>query len=103
MTSNKAPQSGSGCVWEMPTSSRFGDVYTATGKASASAEGYMYSLLAEIFAGEPAESYTSEAMERGTMLEPEAVSAYELIKDVETQVIGFVTNDEEPLVARLIE
>ena len=81
----------------MPTASRFGDVYTATGKASASAEGYMYSLLAEIFAGEPAESYTSEAMERGTMLEPEAVSAYELIKDVETQVIGFVTNDEKTI------
>jgi len=77
----------------VPTASRFGEVYTATGKASASAENYMYSLLAEIRANEPAESFTSEAMERGTMLEPEAVTAYEMMKDRSMGVIGFVTND----------
>lgn len=77
----------------VPTASRFGEVYTATGKPSASSESYMYSLLAEIRANEPAESFTSEAMERGTMLEPEAVTAYELMKDRSMETIGFVTND----------
>ena len=53
----------------------------------------MYSLLAEIRANEPAESFTSEAMERGTMLEPEAVTAYEMMQDRSMETIGFVTND----------
>ena len=78
----------------VPTASRFGDIYTGSGKASASADAYMYTLLAEIVANEPQQGFVSDAMERGTMMEPEAVSAYEIIRDVTTKIIGFVTNAE---------
>jgi hypothetical protein len=78
----------------VPTASRFGDIYTGSGKASASADAYMYTLLAEIVANEQQQGFVSDAMERGTMMEPEAVSAYEIIRDVTTKVIGFVTNAE---------
>ena len=78
----------------VPTASRFGEVYTATGKASASAENYMYSLLAEIVSNEPGESFSNAATEWGHEMEPRAVSAYEMLEGRSMEVIGFVTNDE---------
>ena len=78
----------------VPTASRFGEVYTATGKASASAENYMYSLLAEIVSNEPGESFSNAATEWGHEMEPRAVSAYEMLEGRSMEVIGFVTNDD---------
>lgn len=77
----------------VPTASRFKEIYTSTGKASVSAEAYMNTLIAEKLAGKYLESFTSEWMQRGTEMEAEAKTLYELEKDVELQTIGFVTND----------
>lgn len=79
----------------IPTASRFKDIYTSTGKASASADAYMHTLLAEELAGKPLESFESDWMRRGTELEPSARAFYELRQNVELEVVGFVTNDEK--------
>jgi hypothetical protein len=76
-----------------PTASRFKDIYTSTGKSAAGADGYMYGLIAEQVAGKQLESYSNEWMTRGTELEPDARNYYQLVRDVEVQQIGFVTND----------
>ena len=81
----------------MPTASNFADIYSATGKPSTRAQEYMYKLVAESLAGEPVDTYKNEWMQRGNDLEPDAVSAYEFINGVETQVLGFVTNDEKTI------
>ena len=78
----------------VPTASRFGEIYTGTGKASASADNYMYSLLAEIVANEPGESFSNAATEWGHEMEPRAVSAYEMLEGRSMEVVGFVTNDK---------
>lgn len=75
-----------------PTASRFKDILTSTGKKAAGADAYMHLLLAEMMAGKPLESYTNQWMERGTELEPEARTYYELERCAVDQV-GFVTDD----------
>lgn len=78
----------------IPTASRFRDIFTSTGKPASGSEGYMLSLIAESLAGKPLESYSNQWMQRGTELEPEARSYYELVKECEVTQTGFVTNDE---------
>lgn len=77
----------------IPTASRFKDIYTSTGKASTSADAYMNTLLAEYLANKPLESFESDWMKRGMEMEAEARSYYELVKNVELEQVGFVTND----------
>ncbi|MGA0314830.1 MAG: lambda exonuclease family protein [Alphaproteobacteria bacterium] len=81
----------------MPTASRFKDVYTSTGKAATALNDYAFELAGEIISGQRAEIPVNDWMRRGTELEPVAVRAYEFVMDVETEVIGFVTNDEETI------
>jgi hypothetical protein len=81
----------------IPTASRFKDIFTSTGKPAAGADGYMYSLLAELVAGKPLESFESEWMRRGTELEPDARAFYELQKDADIQQVGFITNDDNTI------
>lgn len=78
----------------VPTASRFSEILTASGKPSKSAERYLYMLLAERVMGHPCIEQVSMWQQRGTELEAEAVSFYELQRDVTTELIGFVTTDD---------
>lgn len=49
-------------------------------------------LAGEIITGEPAESYTNAAMDRGRIMEDEARDFYSFMNDVECQRVGFVRN-----------
>ncbi len=79
----------------IPTASCFDEIITPTGKLSKSQEGYMLTLLAERLMGHPLVEFTSSWMQRGTEMESEADSFYRFQRDVDTQRIGFVTNDDE--------
>ena len=81
----------------MPTASAFAKVYSATCKVPKAFDDYCYQLAAEKVTGKRTEVYVNDHMRRGTELEPVAVSAYEFIMDEETEVIGFVTNDEQTI------
>lgn len=77
----------------IPTASQFDKILTKSGKKSASQERYMYALLAERMMGHPRFEFMSHFMERGIELEAKAVAKYEMLNDVDTFPIGFVTND----------
>lgn len=78
----------------LPSASQFEKVYTSTGKIPKAFEEYVLELAAERITKQKTQVFTNEWMQRGKDLEPVAVSAYELITDTESQVIGFVTNDD---------
>lgn len=77
----------------IPTASNFEKILTKSGKKSTSQERYMFALLAERMMGHPRFEFMSDWMRRGVELEAKAVSKYELLKDVDTVPIGFVTDD----------
>jgi putative phage-type endonuclease len=55
----------------------------------------IYNTAGEIISGEVEEQgFVSEAMKRGTELEPEARMFYEDIKNIDVDEVGFVTNDK---------
>ncbi len=76
-----------------PTASEFDKIITGTGKASTQVNGYINKLLAEVIMGKPAESFKSEAMERGSQLEQEAADYYEMLNDAVLHKVGFCTDD----------
>lgn len=78
----------------IPTASCFDKIITPSGKPSTSAQTYMHMLLAEWLMGEPADTYTNAAMDRGSEMEPEARAFYELERDAEVRQVGFVTRDD---------
>lgn len=74
----------------LPTASCFSDILAkGQGKSRAS---YMRRLAAEVITGEPLESFTSAAMERGHLLEDEARNLYAFMHDVEPKQVGFIRN-----------
>lgn len=78
----------------IPTASEFGRIITpAEGKFSKSSKSYAYKLMAEIMLKRPAVSSSTQWMERGKILESEALRAYSLINDVEVKKVGFITDD----------
>lgn len=78
----------------IPTSSMFHTLITPTGKPSTQARKYAYQLIAEEITGRPCDDFAgSYWMERGKELEPEAARAYEFHQEVETKLVGFITND----------
>jgi putative phage-type endonuclease len=77
-----------------PSASSFHKLITPTGKPSASAMSYVDELVAERITGKQANIFVSEAMQRGTDLEPLAVEVYELINDCKVFDIGFCLHDE---------
>lgn len=81
----------------IPTASNFSNILTKSGKRSASAEKYMFALLAEKMMGHPRFEFMSEFMKRGIEQEERAVAKYEYLKDVETFPIGFITNDTQTI------
>ncbi len=72
----------------IPTASRFKDVI-AKGQGLTRRK-YLYTLAGERLTGEPAESYSNEAMERGHALEAEARERYAFQRDAEPQLVGFM-------------
>lgn len=78
----------------IPTASEFSKIITATGKASAQANDYMLTLVAERMLGHEVEKWQGNMWtERGKELEQEAADYYELTTGTELQKVGFVTND----------
>lgn len=76
-----------GCV----TASRTADVMAKTKSGySASRANYMAQLICERLTGEPSEGFTSAAMQWGTETEPTARAAYEFVKNLDVQEVGFV-------------
>jgi len=74
----------------LPTTSAFKDILAkGQGKTRRT---YMLKLAGEIVTGQPAESYSNAAMDRGHVMEPEARSYYEFLTDAEVRQVGFVTN-----------
>lgn len=76
-----------------PTASNFGKLITPTGKASASAQGYIDELIAQRITGEIPEFFKSEAMQRGNELEPAAKALYEFTYDIEVVEVGLCLHD----------
>jgi len=75
-----------------PSGSGFDKLITSTGKPSTQSEGYINQLIAESITGKPTEFKVTEAMERGTELEPMARNFYELAS-AEVQEVGFCMHD----------
>lgn len=77
----------------IPTSSSFDKIITPLGKPSKSWEKYAYFLIAERFLDRKINTYKSDAMENGKIIEEDAAADYELQTGNDTQIVGFVTND----------
>lgn len=79
----------------IPTASHFGEILTASGKLSQSADRYMNQLLAEWLAGKPVDMDTTVWMERGNELEAEARLSYEIETGSDVAQVGLVYLDEK--------
>jgi hypothetical protein len=90
----------------IPTSSAFNRIVTPTGKISSQSEAYMYALIAERIMGRPVDTFISEWMERGHIMEEEAGKYYAFQHDCDPQPVGFITTDDGKIGAspdRLVE
>lgn len=78
-----------------PTASGVCNILTPGGKrrTGATPRRYMLELLAERLTLEPAESYTTAAMERGIELEPRARQWYALATGREVREVGIIMSD----------
>lgn len=73
------------------TASRVADVIKKTKSGySTSRKNYAAQLLCERLTGKTAESFTNAAMQWGVEKEPEARTAYEFMKNVTVDLVGFV-------------
>ena len=73
------------------TASRVADVLAKTKSGySTSRDNYMAQLVCERLTGQKGESFTNAAMQHGTETEPLARAAYEALKDVLVDEVGFV-------------
>ena len=73
------------------TASRVADVIAKTKTGySATRDNYMAQLVCERLTGQKGESFTNAAMQHGTDTEPLARAAYEALKDVLVDEVGFV-------------
>lgn len=80
------------------TASRIADVMaTIKSGEAASRRNYRMQLVVERLTGQPAESYTNGAMQRGIELEPEARRAYEFMADVSVAKVGFINHPTIPM------
>lgn len=81
----------------IPTASEFSTVLAKgkDGGKSLTRKTYLMKLAGEILTGELMESYSNQHMERGKEQEAEAREAYELMKDVDCQQVGFIRNGDK--------
>lgn len=78
------------CRAGIPTASMFSAIMAkGEGKTRRS---YLHKLAAEIITGDPGESFQSQAMERGKVMEDEARALYEFLEDEPVQRVGFIRN-----------
>lgn len=75
-----------------PSASGFSKLITRTGKPSTSADNYINGLIFEMLSQEITQGHTSDAMIRGTELEPEARENYEFITGNEVDEVGFIVD-----------
>lgn len=81
-----------------PTASCFDQIITPkTGKPSAQAQKYLYTLAGERLAGTKAETFQSDWMKRGTEIEQEARDLFQMVRDVEVKQVGLIYPDERKL------
>src|SRR5215468_8548768 len=78
----------------IPASSHFHKIITPQGKPSKRWREYAYLLVAERILQQKIELYHSPAMERGLIVEADAVDWYEFDQDVTVQRVGFITDDD---------
>ena len=78
----------------IPTSSHFHKIITPQGKPSKQWREYACVLIAERILQRNIEFYNSPAMERGLIVEADAVDWYEFDQDVTVQRVGFITDDD---------
>ena len=81
----------------IPTSSNFHKIITPQGKLSKQWREYACVLIAERLLQQRIEFYNSPAMERGLIVESEAADWYEFDRDVITQRVGFITDDDHTM------
>ena len=73
------------------TASRVADIIAQTKSGySASRDNYMAQLVCERLTGQKGESFTNAAMQWGTETEPLARAAYEALKDLLVDEVGFI-------------
>jgi len=77
-----------------PTASRFGDVFTPTGKVSASSMAYIRELIAECFCPDFPTWGGNAATDRGVELEPLARDAFGKHTGLTLEQVGFVISDD---------
>lgn len=85
------------CRKGIPTASEFSTVLAKgkDGGDSKTRRKYMLRLAGEILSGDPQETFTSLAMERGKIMEAEAREFYAFLTDAALQRVGFVRNGDK--------
>lgn len=77
----------------IPTASCFNQLITTKGLPSDSRKKYMYKLAGEYITGKAEEVYQNANMIRGTEMEKEARSLYEVVTGLSVQTVGFCLAD----------
>ena len=77
----------------VPSASMFSKLITPTGKRAASFDGYVNQCVAEIVTGQATPFPQTDAMARGTELEPMARAFYELETGSEVVEMGFIKHE----------
>lgn len=79
----------------IPTASEFHKILTPTGQLSKQSRGYAIRLATEHLLNRTLDTLTGlQWVDRGKELEADAVKMYEFENDLQTEKIGFITNDE---------
>ena len=78
----------------VPSASNFSKILTTKGTPSTQAKAYVDALVKEAIAGEPTYVKVTEAMKRGTELEPYARDRYILETGNQVQEVGFCLHDD---------
>lgn len=76
------------------TASNFDKIVTIAGLPSKQREKMLYQTAGELISGIAQESFKSSAMERGILLEPEAISVYEFATGEKINKIGLCVDDD---------
>lgn len=80
----------------MPTASEASKLITSKGEPSKSMKEYAKKLAQDMYAGKPVDAWEgNKYTERGHEIEPESISSYEFIQDIDTAVVGFCTDDHQ--------
>lgn len=78
----------------LATSSNFKNIITPSGFSSEGWMDYACALIAERCTGKKIDTYQSQWMDRGLIMEQEAADMYSQMRKVDVKKIGFISNDE---------